>query len=66
MVKKLIVFDESWLTGARAKKFSGSSWAHEAVEVLATTGGMYLGTLRLWFDRFPSTPIAEKRAKDTP
>ena len=65
MVKKLIVFDESWLTGARAKKSLAPSWAHEVMEALATTGGIYLGTLRLWFDRFPLNSNKQQHALKT-
>jgi hypothetical protein len=65
MVKKLIVFDESWHTDARAKKSLAPSWAHEVMEALATTGGVYLGTLRLWFDRFPLNSNKQKHALKT-
>lgn len=43
----------------------GDSWAHEAMETLATTGGIYLCTLRLWLDRFPLNSNKQKLALKT-
>jgi hypothetical protein len=54
------IFDDNWLTNARAKS-SSDSWANEAVEMLDTTGQIYLSTLRLWFDRFPLSDTKERQ-----
>jgi hypothetical protein len=65
MVKTLTVFDGSWLTAARVKKPHASSWTHEVMEALDTTGGIYLGSLRLWFDKFPLNSTKQKRVLKT-
>ena len=57
MVQKLMVFGDSWLMRARAKS-SENSWA----AALDAEGHIYLGSLRLWFDRFPLTSNKQKRA----
>jgi len=58
-MKKLTVFDATWLTEAQAKG-SNDSWAGE---VIATPeGNIYLDILRLWFDRFPLKSIKDRRA----
>ena len=50
--------------GCASKEIPRSfSWAHEVMEALATTGGVYLGTLRLWFDRFPLNSNNNPNAK---
>lgn len=55
---KATVFDENWLS--RARKSSGQmSWVNEVMETLDTTGGVYLASLRLWFNEYPLS--AEKK-----
>src|SRR5262245_54890975 len=61
MVQQLSVFDESWHTGAGAKTSLTPSWTQDVMEDLATTGGMYLDTLRQWFDGFPLDSKKQKR-----
>jgi len=62
MEQTLVVFDESWLTIARAQSsLAPASWAQDVMEYLATTGGMYLGTLRQWFDGFPLNSKRQKQ-----
>lgn len=61
MAMKPTVFDESWV--ARARKSSAPSWAYEVMRVFETTGGIYLTSLRLWFDRFPLSKKQKKSLK---
>jgi hypothetical protein len=65
MVKKVTVFDESWLMRARANNPPAASWLHDLIDGLDTTGGIYLGSLRLWFDRYPLNSNKQKRALKT-
>lgn len=65
MGQNVTVFDESWLMDARAKNPRAPSWAHGVMEALDTTGGIYLGFLRLCFDRFPLKSNKQKRPLKT-
>lgn len=51
---KYQIFGDEWLIKARSNS-GDASWVNEVVEHLDTSGSIYLGTLRLWFDAFPST-----------
>lgn len=53
-MSKTPIFSDEWLRTARTKNTNGS-WAAAAIEMLETTGGIYLSTLRVWFERFPLT-----------
>lgn len=64
-MKKLTVFDESWLTSARVNKPPAPSWVCDLIETFDTSGGIYLCLLRLWFDRFPIRANKQKRALKT-
>lgn len=52
MVRKRTIFDEDWLMRARLRR-ADASWADEVMATVETNGGIYLESLRLWFDRFP-------------
>lgn len=55
MPRKAVIFDANWIRQAQATA-SKKSWAHDAIEALDTTGGIYLSSLRLWFNEFPLKP----------
>lgn len=55
------VFDERWV--ARARKCTEHSWAYEVMKDIGTTGGIYLESLRLWFDKFPLSKKQKKSLK---
>ncbi len=55
MPRKAVIFDENWIRKAQTTA-NKKSWAHEAIEALDTTGGIYLSSLRFWFNEFPLTP----------
>ena len=42
------LFDNAWL----ARTDHGNGWASQVIESLDTTGGIYLSTLRSWFNQF--------------
>lgn len=48
------IFDDQWLIRARGQS-SSTSWASNVLTTLDTTGGIYLRTLRMWFNEFPLT-----------
>lgn len=52
MRKKPRLFDDDWVAKASANA-SPISWAQDVLGHLDTTGGVYLCTLRSWFDNFP-------------
>lgn len=52
---KIVIFDEGWIKKAK-KTADKKSWAYDAMDNLDTTGGIYLSTLRLWFNEFPLKP----------
>jgi hypothetical protein len=54
MANRRQIFDDQWLKRARAESGS-ASWGGKALATLDTTGGIYLCTLRMWFDQFPLT-----------
>lgn len=58
MAKQTTIFDNDWIErtrkSAREKKNTEEeSWAYDAIETLDTSGGIYLSSLRLWFNEFP-------------
>ena len=55
MARKTVIFDRKWIRRAQATA-DNKSWAHDALEALDTTGGIYLSSIRLWFNEFPLTP----------
>jgi hypothetical protein len=62
MEQTLVVFDECWLSSARTQgSLAPASWTQEVLKHLATTGGIYLGTLRQWFTDFPLSSKKQKR-----
>src|SRR5262245_33040073 len=70
MEQTLVVFDEHWLSNARtrgslrrsnARTRGAILWAPDVLEHLATTGGIYLETLRQWFADFPLRSKKQKR-----
>jgi hypothetical protein len=56
------IFDDGWLQNARTKSASGS-WTAAVIDVLDTTGWIYLLMLRSWFDRFPLTPKQKQQLR---
>lgn len=54
MANRLQIFDNHWHERARAES-GNTSWATDALATLDTTGGIYLFTLRMWFNQFPLT-----------
>jgi len=62
MGKKLSVFDEQWLKQVRARE-SYDSWIDDVIADIGTTGGIYLTTLRLWFERYPLTNKPKRNLK---
>jgi hypothetical protein len=54
MARKRTIFDEGWLTRARLRR-ADVSWADEVMATVETNGGIYLESLRLWFNRFRLT-----------
>lgn len=52
MTRRTDIFDDNWIK--RTKATAGSnSWAHDALRTLDTTGGVYLSSIRLWFNQYP-------------
>jgi len=54
------LFDSNWIK--QASKIPHDSWASDAAGKLNGTGGIYLNTLRLWFDRFPFRSGKQRKA----
>lgn len=54
------IFDPEWLATAKENSPKGS-WVEAVFASLPTSGGMYLSTLRLWFERFPAPSVAERK-----
>jgi hypothetical protein len=53
------MFDKEWIENAW--KFTDTkSWAHSVMIELDTTGGIYLNTLRMWYEEFPGTEKQKK------
>ena len=52
MGKKSRIFDDDWVARASANA-AATSWTRDVLRNLDTTGGVYLCTLRSWFDNFP-------------
>jgi hypothetical protein len=66
MAQTLVVFDERWLSRARTQgPHATASWTPDVLEQLATTGGMYLETLRQWFADFPARSKKQKQPLKT-
>ncbi|WP_031433722.1 hypothetical protein [Methylomarinum vadi] len=56
------VFGEKWIE--RAKKVTDvDSWAYNVIRSIDTTGGIYLNTLRIWCEQFPTTNKQKKPLK---
>ncbi|MCH7530107.1 MAG: hypothetical protein ACUZ8N_14905 [Candidatus Scalindua sp.] len=60
--KQIILFDEDWFSNASSRKV-GKEWVDEVVNQINGSGGIYLSTLRLWFDRFPLSNKHKKHLK---
>jgi len=54
MANRRQIFNDQWLKRAQAQRGS-ASWASNVVATRDTTGGIYLCTLRIWFNQFPLT-----------
>lgn len=52
MAPKTTIFDENWTERARAST-EKMSWVKDVMATLDTAGGVYLASLRMWFNRFP-------------
>lgn len=48
----ITIFDVDWINNARANT-DDTSWVSDLIATLDTSGGIYLASLRLWFNRFP-------------
>jgi hypothetical protein len=60
MNRKTTIFDEAWMRLARASA-TERSWVNEVIVTFNTGGGVYLASLRLWFDGFPLS-LKQKQA----
>ncbi len=60
MPKKLAIFDETWIKRAKATT-DQASWAKDVMAAPDTSGGIYLSSLRLWFNGFPLSPKQKQR-----
>ena len=58
--KSAFIFDEDWISRARGNT-DQASWANEVIATLDTAGGIYLASLRLWFDGFPLSTKDKQR-----
>lgn len=58
-----MLFDNHWLDSA-SKKLHGSQWVDDVMHQINGAGGIYLNTLRLWFDRFPVSKKQKKHLKN--
>lgn len=54
------VFDSNWIK--LASKAPHNSWASDVLSDLNRAGGIYLNTLRLWFERFPFRSPKQRNA----
>ena len=59
MASKTTLFDEDWVKSTQATA-DKKSWAYDALQAFDTTGGIYLSSLRLWFNEFPLKPKQKK------
>jgi hypothetical protein len=50
--KQIVLFDDNWLIKASSRK-NDDQWVDDVMNQINGSGGIYLNTLRLWFDRFP-------------
>jgi hypothetical protein len=55
MVTRTTIFDINWIARARART-DKRSWVYDVMGDFDTSGGVYLASLRLWFNRFPLDP----------
>lgn len=53
------MFNQEWIDKA-TKLTDTSSWAHEVLDDLESTGSIYLNTLRIWYKNFPGTKKQKK------
>ena len=53
------MFDKEWIEKAQ-KVTDAESWAHSAMLELDTTGGIYINTLRMWYEEFPGSKKQKK------
>ncbi|MBW2003564.1 MAG: hypothetical protein JRI72_02975 [Deltaproteobacteria bacterium] len=58
-----MLFDDNWFDSA-SKKQRGNQWIDDVMDQINVTGGIYLNTLRLWFERFPGSKKQKKHLKD--
>jgi hypothetical protein len=58
----MTIFDKKWIANAN-KLTDVDSWAHGVVDDIDTSGGIYLNTLRIWYERFPATNKQKKPLK---
>lgn len=56
------IFGKQWIVSAN-NLTDQDSWAHGVVDDIDTVGGIYLNTLRIWFERFPATNKQKKPLK---
>lgn len=56
--KQIVLFDDNWLIQASSRK-NDDQWVDDVMNQINGSGGIYLNTLRLWFDRF-SLPSKQK------
>jgi hypothetical protein len=60
--RKLSLFNDDWLNLAFSRQ-GGTEWVDDVVRQLDNSGGIYLNTLRVWFQRFPLSNKQKKHLK---
>ena len=58
-----MLFDNHWFDSA-SKKSHSNQWVDDVMHQINGAGGIYLNTLRLWFERFPVSKKQKKHLKN--
>ena len=58
-----MLFDDNWFDSAYNEPH-GNQWIDDVMDQINGAGGIYLNTLRLWFERFPVSKKQKKHLKN--
>ena len=58
-----MLFNNNWFDSA-SKKSNKNQWVADVLDQINGAGGIYLNTLRLWFERFPVSKKQKKHLKN--